>query len=213
LIAVMARNLAELLRLVLVTDDELLAGRDPVALCAAAVDGGVTAVELRLKQVSPRELLQMARRLVASSRVPVLVNDRVDVALAAGAAGVHLGIDDLPVALARRVVPAGFVIGASVGAEAEIDNGLVADYWGVGPWRSTATKPDAGPALGPEGLRRLVARSQGIPCIAIGGVLAADVGEVRAAGGVGVAVAGGILSAANVAVAARGYSEAVSGKR
>src|SRR5262249_28685537 len=101
----MAENLAPLLRLMLVTDERLLEGRDLVAVCLAAVRGGVTSVELRLKRVTPRELLARARELVAALPVPVLVNDRLDVALAAGAAGVHLGPDDLPVALARRAVP------------------------------------------------------------------------------------------------------------
>jgi thiamine-phosphate pyrophosphorylase len=206
----MAHNLAEVLRLVLVTDDTLLSGRDPVALCVAAVRGGVTAVELRLKDASAREMVSLARRLIATLEVPILVNDRLDVALAARAAGVHLGIDDLPVRLARRAAPEGFLIGASVGSESEIENGSGADYWGVGPWRATTTKPDAGEALQERGFRELVARSAGIPCVAIGGVLPDDVRAVRAAGGVGVAVVRGILGAEDVEGAARTY---VSGKR
>src|SRR5262249_51152978 len=103
------------LPLMLVTDEALLAGRDLVATCLAAVRGGATSVQLRMKRASPRELVARARDLVAALDVPVLVNDRLDVALAAQAAGVHLGPDDLPVALARRMVPRGFVIGASVG--------------------------------------------------------------------------------------------------
>ena len=201
----MARNLAETLRLVLVTDDVLLSGRDPVAVCAAAIRGGVTAVELRLKNASPRELASLARRLIPASQVPILINDRLDVALAAGAAGVHLGIDDLPVGLARRAAPDGFVIGASVGAESEIENGLGADYWGIGPWRETGTKADAGPSLGADGFARLVGRSGGIPCLAIGGVRPEDRAEIARAGGAGMAVSSGILSAQNVEEAARGY--------
>jgi thiamine-phosphate pyrophosphorylase len=201
----MARNLAEALRLILVTDDRLLSGRDPVVVCTAAIRGGVTAVELRLKQASARELVSLARRLISASEVPILINDRLDVALAAGAAGVHLGIDDLPVATARRAAPAGFVIGASVGSENEIENGLGADYWGIGPWRETGTKADAGSALGAEGFATIAARSGGIPCVAIGGVRPEDVPAIRKAGGAGVAVAGGILSAVDPAEAARSY--------
>ena len=83
-------------------------------------------------------------------RIPVLVNDRPDVAIAAGAAGVHLGPDDMPVALARRIAPPGFVVGASVGSEARGRRGWEADYWGIGPWRATATKEDAGPGWAPR---------------------------------------------------------------
>ena len=205
MIRIMTRNLAVSLRLLLVTDDALLAGRDPVALCRAAVRGGVTGVQLRLKQATPRELLRIARALVAALDVPLLVNDRCDVAIAAGAAGVHLGPDDLPVRLARRAAPKGFVIGASVGGEGEVGGGAGADYWGVGPWRATSTKAEAGAALGEAGFRAIVARSGGIPCIAIGGVRPEDVAPIRGAGGAGVAVVSGILSADDVEGAARRY--------
>jgi len=206
----MAPNLAALLRLMLVTDDALLAGRDLVATCQAAVRGGVTSVELRLKRAPPRELLARARELVAALEVPIFVNDRLDVALAAGAAGVHLGPDDLPPRLARRAAPEGFLIGASVGTPAEVSGGEGADYWGVGPWRATATKPDAGAALGTDGFRRLVTAARGIPCLAIGGVAPEDVAAVRAAGGVGVAVVSGILAEPDVTAAASRYRRALS---
>ena len=89
----MADNVAAMVRLVLVTDDRLVAGRDLVALALAAERGGVTSVQLRLKRASARELVAAARALVGALRVPVVVNDRPDVALASGAAGVHLGPD------------------------------------------------------------------------------------------------------------------------
>lgn len=197
----------------LVTDDALLGGRDPVAVARAAERGGVTAVQLRLKRATARELAEIARALVAALRVPVLVNDRPDVAIAAGAAGVHLGPDDLPVALARRIAPPGFIVGASVGTPEEAAGAAGADYWGVGPWRATSTKPDAGAALGPEGFRRTVALAKGTPCVAIGGVRPEDVPAVLAAGGAGVAVAAGILGAADVERAARSYWEGVNGER
>jgi thiamine-phosphate pyrophosphorylase len=202
----MARNLAETLRLVLVTDDRLLSGRDPVGVCTAAVRGGVTAVELRLKHASPRELVSLARRLISVSAVPILINDRLDVALAAGAAGVHLGIDDLPVSVARRAAPEGFVIGASVGSDGEVENGLGADYWGIGPWRETGTKGDAGPSLGAGGFAGLAARSGDIPCVAIGGIRPEDVPDVIRAGGVGVAVASGVLRGPDVEENAWAYA-------
>ncbi len=202
----MAHNLASLLRLMLVTDDALVAGRDLVALAQAAERGGATSVQLRLKAVSPRALADAARALVAALTVPVLVNDRPDVALAAGAAGVHLGPDDLPVALARRVAPPGFIIGASAGTPEEAAAAMAADYWGIGPWRVTTTKSDAGAALGSEGFARIAALGGGKPCIAIGSVRPSDAAAVRSVGGQGVAVVSGILAAENVEGAAREYA-------
>ena len=193
----------------LVTDDAVLAGRDAVALVQAAERGGVTSVQLRLKRVTPRELAELARTLVGALGVPLLVNDRPDVALAAGAAGVHLGPDDLPVSLARRVVPPGFILGASAGSAAEAAAAADADYWGVGPWRATGTKADAGEALGVEGFRRIVGLGGGRPCIAIGGVRPSDVPAVLGAGGAGVAVVSGILGDADVEAAARRYAGAM----
>jgi thiamine-phosphate pyrophosphorylase len=201
----MADNVAALLRLMLVTDDRLVQGRDLIALALAAERGGVTSVQLRLKQVEARELAQLVRGLVQALTVSVLVNDRPDVALAAGAAGVHLGPDDIPVELVRRIAPPGFIIGASVGSEAEAGKASAADYWGIGPWRDTATKQDAGTGLGAEGFRRLVALAKGKPCIAVGGVRPGDVPIVMAAGGSGVAVVSGILGVDDVEVAARAY--------
>lgn len=190
----------------LVTDDRVLAGRNLLELARAAVAAGVTSVQVRLKERSAREQLALARALVAGLDVPVLVNDRPDVAIAAGAAGVHLGPDDVPVKLVRRIAPPGFVIGASVGSAEEAERSGLADYWGIGPWRVTATKADAGAGLGPDGFARLARLARGRPCIAIGAVQPDDAGAVRAAGGSGVAVVSGILGAANVAGAAARYA-------
>jgi len=206
----MRRNVAALVRLMLVTDGPLLAGRDLVEVCRRAVRGGVTSVQLRLKEASPRELVRVARSLIAELTVPVLVNDRLDVALAAGAAGVHLGPDDLPVRLARGAAPPGFLIGASVGSVGEAVHGADADYWGVGPWRATTTKADAGEALGVPGFRGIVAQSQGIACVAIGGIRPADVRAILRVGGIGVAVAAGILQQDDVTSAARAYADRFS---
>jgi thiamine-phosphate pyrophosphorylase len=205
----MGDNLSRLLRLMLVTDDRLLRGRDLVALAEAAVRGGVTSVQLRLKQAGPRELLHLAGRLLDRLSVPLIVNDRADVAAAAGV-GVHLGADDLPVALVRSILPAGALIGASVGVPAEAPNGASASYWGVGPWRQTGTKGDAGVPLGIEGFRRIRELAGGIPCVAIGGIRPEDLPAVRAAGAVGVAVSSGLLQAARIEEAAARYAEAWS---
>jgi thiamine-phosphate diphosphorylase len=194
----------------LVTDDRMLDGRDVVQVTHAAVRGGVTSVQLRLKQAAAADLLPLARRLRDALPVPIFVNDRSDVAAAAGC-GVHLGPDDLPVLLARRVLDPGLPIGASVGSAEEAALAGGADYWGVGPWRATGTKADAGAALGPEGFARIVALAHGKPCIAIGGVRPDDVPVVRAAGGAGVAVVSGILAASDIEAAARRYAMGVEG--
>jgi thiamine-phosphate pyrophosphorylase len=207
----MRTNVASLVRLMLVTDDELIRGRDLVLLARLAQRGGVTALQVRLKQLPARPLTELVRRLVLAVDIPVLVNDRPDVALAAGAAGVHLGPDDMPISLARRIAPPGFIIGASVGSEAESNSAGDADYWGVGPWRVTSTKTDAGAALGPSGFQRLAALGLGRPCIAIGGVRPEDVRTVAASGGAGVAVVSGILASDDVTAAAGKYFTEIEG--
>lgn len=205
----MGSNLAPHLRLVLATDDRLLAGRDVVEVARRAVAGGVTLVQLRLKRAGARELVDLARRLREALPVPVLVNDRPDVARVSGT-GVHLGPDDLPLDAARRLLPPGAIVGISAGTAEEAASGRGADYWGVGPWRATATKSDAGVALGAEGFGRIVRLAEGIPCVAIGGILPDDVPAVLKAGGVGVAVVSGILGVEDVEGAARAYARALT---
>ncbi|MFN2317057.1 MAG: thiamine phosphate synthase [Gemmatimonadales bacterium] len=190
----MAPNLAAQLRLVAVTDGQLLAGRDVVEACLAAERGGATMIQLRLKEAPPGELAALARALLARLTVPLVINDRADVAIAVGAAGVHLGPDDVPAALIRRIAPPGFLIGVSVGLTQEIPNGQAADYWGIGPFRVTSTKVDAGAALGVEGVRDLVLQAAGRPCVAIGGVRPEDVAPLQTAGVAGVAVVSGVFS-------------------
>lgn len=197
-----------------VTDDRVLAGRDLVASCASAVRGGATTVQLRLKRATPRELAEVARGLLAILPVPLFVNDRLDVALAVGAAGAHLGPDDLPGAIARRVAPPGFILGASVGSEPEATPSGWADYWGVGPLRGTGTKGDAGEPIGIEGFAAIERLSDGRPCIAIGGVRPEDGAEVVRRGGAGVAVVSGIFVGdpeANARAYAAALHEADSG--
>lgn len=200
-------SLSQALILLAITDDL----RDGVpGLCAraaAAVSGGATMVQLRLKDAPAALLVEVARALVERLPVPVIVNDRLDVALAAGAAGVHLGADDLPVSAARRIVPAGFIIGVSVGSDLEIANAEDADYVGIGPVYSTSSKADAGAAIGLAEFSRL-ARLCARPAVAIGGVTAPRVAELRAGGAAGVAVIRAVLSAADPAAAARALRSA-----
>lgn len=199
-------NLAQSLRLMLVTDDKLLRSRDLLSVCREAVAGGVTIVQLRRKVATPRALADDVHRLKKSLSVPVLVNDRLDVAIAAGADGVHLGPDDIPVDIARRAAPGGFIIGASVGSEKEAEISGGADYWGIGPWRPTGTKADAGEPLTADVIHALVIRAGQRPCVVIGGVRPGDVPLILRLGAVGVAVVSGILEADDVGGAARAYS-------
>ncbi len=193
----------------LVTDDRLLAGRDVVEVARRAVAGGVTLVQLRLKRAGARELVDLARRLREALPVPVLVNDRPDVARVSGT-GVHLGPDDLPLDAARGLLPPGAIVGVSAGTPEEAASGKGADYWGIGPWRATGTKADAGAAIGAEGFGRIVRLAEGIPCVAIGGIRPEDVAAVLEAGGVGVAVVSGILAATDIEAAARAYARALT---
>jgi thiamine-phosphate pyrophosphorylase len=198
--------LADQLRLMVITDAGLLKGLDPVAACRRAVAGGATMVQVRWKDGASSEVLQLARALVAVLPAPVIVNDRVDVALAAGAAGAHLGWDDVPLDAVRPSLPPGFLLGISVGSpdEAERARRLPADYWSVGPCFPTGNKSDAGPPLGPEGFSALArVAPEGMPVIGIGGITAANARSIIDAGGAGVAVIGAVIGAADPEAAAR----------
>ena len=153
----------------------------------AVVRGGATMVQLRAKGLASGHLLEIARAMVRDLSVPVIVNDRADVAILAGAAGVHLGADDLPVERVRALAPAGFLIGASVGNDDELGNARAADYVGVGPVYSTTSKSDAGNALGAAEAARLITAS-GLPGAGIGGITIANAREVMGAGAHGIAV-------------------------
>jgi len=205
-------SLADQLRLMVITDPVLLKGREAVAVCRSAVQGGATMIQVRWKDGTPAEVLELTRALVAALPVPVLVNDRADVALAAGAAGVHLGWEDVPLGSLRPHVPAGFLLGISVGSADEAARAapLPADYWSVGPCFATPTKRDAGPALGPDGFGAIARLApEGMPVIGIGGITAANVRQITDAGASGVAVIGAVLSAPDPETAARGVVAAV----
>ncbi|MGH7645022.1 MAG: thiamine phosphate synthase [Gemmatimonadales bacterium] len=205
--------LVDRLRLMVLTDAALLKGRDAVDVCRRAAAGGATMIQLRLKDAAPRDVLALARTLVVALPVPVLVNDRVDVALAAGAAGAHHGQDDLPLDAIRPHVPPGFLLGVSVGTapEAARARSWSADYWSVGPCYATANKPDAGPALGPAGFTALARLAPaGTPVIGIGGITAANAAGLVRAGAAGVAVIGAVLGATDPEAAARALRSALA---
>jgi thiamine-phosphate pyrophosphorylase len=201
------------LPLMVLTDPGLLKGRDPVDVCRRSVAGGATMIQVRWKDGAPQAVVELTRALRAALAVPILVNDRVDVALAAGAHGAHLGWDDMPLDAARAIAPPGFLLGQSVGspAEAERARRLPADYWSIGPCFGTATKSDAGPALGPEGFARLAALApSGLPLLGIGGITAANAAAIRRAGASGVAVIAAVLGATDPTQAAAALRAAVA---
>ena len=140
--------------------------------------------------------------------VPLIINDRADVALAAGAAGVHVGVDDLSPALLRRVAPPGFIIGASVGSDDEVARAAGADYVGIGPVFATGSKADAGAAIGPARFGEL-ARRCGLPAVAIGGITSERVPDVLSAGAAGVAVISALFGASDPMIAARAIRDAL----
>jgi thiamine-phosphate pyrophosphorylase len=194
-------------------DVRLIAILDPTPFGAGALDaaraaeaGGATMLQVRMKDSGAGDLLRWTTRLMAAVRIPVWVNDRLDVALLAGAAGAHLGQDDIPPDRARRIAPRPFGLGISVGTLAEAERALRtdADYWSIGSVYPTGSKPDAGAAIGPAGLAALATRAPaGTPCVAIGGVTADRIPELRAAGAVGVAVIQAIFGAEDIEAAAR----------
>lgn len=198
----------KILRLVAITDDAEDQRSTLVDRVAAAVRGGATSVQVRLKGATPREVVEITKTIIARVPVPVIVNDRADIALAAGAAGVHVGEADLPVTAIRRFAPATFIIGASLGGEAELANAKGADYVGIGPLFATETKGDAGKAIGIEGFRKLAALA-GLPAVAVGGLSADRVAQVIAAGGAGVAVVTAIFRGDDPESAARSIASAI----
>lgn len=206
-------ELARRLKVYLVTDARLARGRDLLEVVSAALAGGVTAVQLREKEASTLaqvELGRALRRLTREAGALLIVNDRVDVAVAIEADGVHLGQDDLPVDVARRILGPEAIVGGSAGNAAELAVSLAAgvDYLGVGPIYQTASKADAGAAIGPSGLAAIRAATS-LPIVGIGALNAANVAAVIQSGADGAAVISAIVSADDVRGAARQLRDAV----
>ena len=204
--------------LYLVTDTALSRPRPVADVVRAAVAGGVTVVQVRDKTAGRRELLELTRAVQAAvpPHVPVVVNDAVDVALLAGADGVHVGQDDLPAAEVRALIGPGRLLGLSVSDAAELAAALAlpagtVDLVGIGPVRGTPTKPDAAEPLGLDGVRELAAaaRAAGMVSVAIGGIHAGNAAEVAAAGVDGICVVSAICAAADPVAAARALRAAV----
>jgi len=181
--------------------------RDPIETARAVLGAGVRLLQLRDKQATTRQLVQLGQALRILTRqydALLIVNDRLDVALAIEADGVHLGQDDLPISLARRVAGERLLIGASVETVAEACQAEAegAHYLGVGPMFPTHTKPDAGAPVGPERLHA-IKRAVRIPVFGIGGITLQNAPAVLKAGADGVCVVSAVVSAPDPAEAAR----------
>jgi thiamine-phosphate pyrophosphorylase len=211
--------------LYLVTDTELCRPRPVADVVRAAVAGGVTAVQVRDKYASRRDLLELVRAVQHAAAdtpgVRVVVNDALDVALIARADGVHVGQDDLPAAEVRALIGPDRLLGLSVSSRAELDAALALpagtlDLVGLSPVWGTPTKPDTGPALGLAGVAELTsaARAGGLAAVAIGGISDDRAAEVAATGVDGICVVSAVCAAADPAAAARKLrAEVTHGRR
>ena len=185
--------------------------RGHAAIAAAAVAGGARCVQLREKKLSDLELLKIARsirHLTEGTGTLFLVNDRLDIVLACGADGVHVGQEDLPASVARHLLGPNAIVGVSTGSveeavKAEADG---ASYVAIGPIFPTATKPDAGAAVGIEAIRG-IKRAVAIPVVAIGGISPANIASVAAAGADAAAVVSAVVSAGDMAGAVRALAD------
>lgn len=196
------------LRLIVITDHHVAAPRSVEDVVRVALEAGAPAVQLRHKGVDAQTLFQEAtslRRITRDFGALLFINDRLDVALACGADGVHLGPDDVPLAAARRVAAPPFLIGVSTDDPEAAARAAAAgaDYIGCGAVFGTTSKPEvAGERIGVARLGE-VARAVTVPVIGIGGVTPGNVAEVAAAGAAGAAVIGAVMAAEDVAAAVR----------
>jgi thiamine-phosphate pyrophosphorylase len=200
-------ELGRRLRLVVITSEDLAGHNDVVNVVQQALSAGAPSIQLRAKEATARELTAMVQVLLPSVRAAgslLFVNDRLDVALAAGADGVHLGPDDLPVRDVRSTVADDFIVGYSTddpeeAAQAQADG---ADYLGSGTVYTTTNKSDPGEVIGVEGLRRVV-EAVSIPVVGIGGITPDRAEAVAETGASGIAVIGAVMSAADPGDAVR----------
>ncbi|MFH1965878.1 MAG: thiamine phosphate synthase [Acidobacteriota bacterium] len=205
--------------LYLVTDRNLSLGRPIEDVVLAAVRGGVTCVQLREKECSAGEFLNLALRLKSELKgrgVPLIINDRLDVALAAGADGVHLGQSDIPLQMAKRISAGRLLIGISASSVEDAIRAEAggADYVGISPVFSTPTKTDTADPQGLDGVRK-IRQAVKIPIVGIGGLNASNAGQVIRSGADGVAVVSAIVSAPDPEKAARALLREIreAGKR
>lgn len=192
--------------LYVITDEAIAGGMSHAGIAQQAIAGGADVIQLRDKVCGCRELIRIGRTLreiTKKSGTLFIINDRLDVALACGADGVHLGQDDICAGVARQLSPPGFIVGISVGTVAEAVRAEQdgADYIALSPVFSTASKYNAGPGHGLDVLRQ-IRRNVSLPVIAIGGINQDNVREVIAAGADGVAVISGVVGRPDITIAA-----------
>jgi len=203
--------------LYLVTDRGLARGRSTLDVVKAAVQGGVTCVQLREKDCSTLEFIEQAfaiKNFLRAGGVPLIINDRVDVALAIEADGVHLGQTDMPLDIAKKIVGDSMIIGISAESiedAVEAEKGG-ADYLGVSPIYATPTKTDTAAPLGLEGLRA-IRKAVRLPLVGIGGLNRENAAAVIENGGNGVAVVSAIVAADDPAAAAAEIKRIIDGAR
>jgi thiamine-phosphate pyrophosphorylase len=200
--------------LYVITDEAIAGGLTHAEIARRAIAGGADVIQLRDKACGCRELYrigQTLREITRKTGTLFIVNDRLDVALACGADGVHLGQDDIRVGVARQIAPPGFIIGISVGTvdEAVRAEQEGADYIAISPVFFTSSKNDAGPGRGLDILRE-IRRSVSVPVIAIGGINLDNVREVIAAGADGVAVISVVVGSMDISTAARELKSLIS---
>lgn len=207
----MTIDLRDALRLYLVTDQQALRGRTLTDVLMQAVQGGVTFVQLREKTASTRDFVVLAcilNSLLKPYGVPLVINDRIDVALACGAQGVHLGQSDMPVAQARQLLPPEVFIGLSVESLDDVRRAgqEPVDYLGVSPVFATPTKTDTAPPWGLAGLRQVRAMTD-LPLVAIGGIHLHNARAVLHAGAHGLALVTALCSADDPRAAAQCFKD------
>lgn len=196
------------LRLIAIADSLRDGMHGLAARAQLAVLGGVTMIQLRLREESPRTLVEVARVLMAAvPGIPLIVSSRADVALAAGAQGVHVGSDDVAPEMLRRIVPPDFVIGASVGDEVEVPRARGADYAAIGPVFGVGGAGTGGTAIGIPRFAEL-RRQCGLPAVAVGGVSAENAGAIMRSGGSGLVVISALFAARDPTQAARALRDA-----
>jgi thiamine-phosphate pyrophosphorylase len=201
----MSEILRTRLALHVLTDREWSRGRDTLTVASAALDGGATVIQLRDKKATTRTLVEEGLALRALTRergALLIINDRIDVALAIEADGAHVGQDDMPVALARKLLGPDRLLGISAGnlQEAHVAVASGADYLGVGPIYTTNTKADAGEPIGLSLLTELASRYS-TPLIAIGGIKTDNTAAALQAGATGIAVITAVVNAQDIVAA------------
>jgi thiamine-phosphate pyrophosphorylase len=203
------------LLLYLCTDQGYLGSRNFAEIMEEAIAGGVTMLQIREKNACTREFFEMAciaRNITKARRIPLVINDRLDVALAVEADGLHIGQSDLPLQAARKIAGGKLFIGVSAGT---VEDALAAekdgaDYLGAGAVFPTGSKDDAGSAIGLEGLSRICAAVK-IPVVGIGGIGLANAADVMKSGAAGIAVISAILAQKDIKAASETLKAQIGG--